>query len=83
MAVGTADAGESATGVAAVEIALDHIFNDWPEEAMLLLEAALVVCQEPVEVMEEHPIKNGPLGMPGTIHSRHGRREASRNGPSP
>jgi hypothetical protein len=34
MAVGTADAGESATGVAAVEIALDHIFNDGPEEAV-------------------------------------------------
>jgi len=61
MVIRTADAGEPAAWVAAVEIALDHILNDWPEEARLLLEAALVSCQEPVEVMEEQPIKNGPL----------------------
>jgi hypothetical protein len=48
MAVGTADAGEPAARVAAVEIALDHILYDGPEEAIRLLEAALVLGQETV-----------------------------------
>ena len=43
MTVRTTDAGESATRVAAVEVALDDLLNDRPEEAVLLLKAALVL----------------------------------------
>ena len=52
MAVGTADAGKPAARMAAVEVALDDLLDDGPEEAVLLLEAALIFCQEPVEVMK-------------------------------
>jgi hypothetical protein len=77
-----ADAGKPATGIPAVEIALDHILNNGPEEAMLLLETSLVFRQEMVKIMGQHSIKDRPLGMPGTIHSRYSGRMASRNGPS-
>jgi len=50
--VRTADAGESAAGVAAVQIALHHLLDNGPEEAALLLETSLVLRQEPVEVMK-------------------------------
>ncbi|MDI6699602.1 MAG: hypothetical protein QME85_11840 [Candidatus Saccharicenans sp.] len=66
--VGTADAGKSATGVTTVEIALDDFFDDRAQEAILLLEAALILRQEAVEVMEEHPIKDSPLRMSGAIN---------------
>jgi len=82
-AVGTADGGEPAVRITAVKITLHDLLDDRPEEPILLLETALVFCQKPVEVMEQHPIENGPLRMPGTIDSRHGGRRASRNGPSP
>jgi len=52
MAVGTADAGESATGIAAVQVALDHLLDSGPEEAVLLLKTSLVFRQEPIEVMK-------------------------------
>jgi len=38
--------------------------------------------QEAIEVMKKHPVENGPLRMPGTIHSRHGGRNVPRNGPT-
>jgi hypothetical protein len=44
--VGTSDAGEPAAGIAAVEIALDHLLDDRPEVAVLLLKAALILGQE-------------------------------------
>jgi hypothetical protein len=80
LTVGTADAGKPAAGVAAVEVALDHILDYGPEEAILLLEAALIVCQETVEVMKQHSVEDGPLRMPRTIHS-HGGRRTPRNRP--
>jgi len=48
---------------------------------VLPLETALILGQEPVEMMEENPVEDRPLRMPGTIHSRHGGRKASRTGP--
>jgi len=53
-----------------------------PEEAVLLLEAMLILREEAVEVMEDHPIEDRALGMSGTIDSGHDGRMASRNGPS-
>jgi len=52
LAIGTPDAGKPAARVAAIEVALNHLLDDWPKEAVLLLEPALVFRQEPVEVME-------------------------------
>ena len=82
MAVGTADAGKSAKGVTAVQVALDDLLDDRPEEAVLLLEAALVLDEESVEIVKENAVEDGALGMPGTIHARHGAKMASRNRPS-
>jgi len=52
-----------------------------PEKTVLPLETTLILNQEPVEMMEKHPVEDGPLRMPRTIHSRHSRGKASRNGP--
>jgi hypothetical protein len=64
--VRTPDAGKASPGVAAVKILLDHLLDDRPEEAVLLLETSLILSQEPVEMMEQHPVKDGPLRMSGT-----------------
>jgi len=81
--VRTTDAGEPTAGIATVQITLDDFFDDRPEVAVLLLKTSLVLRQEPVKVMEQHPIEDSPLGMSRTIHSRHNGRMASRTGPSP
>jgi hypothetical protein len=52
MAVRTADAGKSTARVAAVEVAFDDLLDDGSEEAVLFLETALILRQEPVEVMK-------------------------------
>jgi len=80
--VWTADAGKPAAGVAAIEVALDHLLDDRAEETILLLEPALVFRQEAVEVMEQHPIEDSPLGMSRTVNSCHSRSFSSRNGPA-
>jgi len=79
--VGTTDAGKPTARVAAVEVALDDFFDDRPEEAILLLEAALILRQESVEIVEEHAVEDGALGMSGAVDSGHEGRMASRNGP--
>jgi len=71
MTVRAADPGESALRIAAVEIALDDLLDNGPEIAV-----------GPPEMMEKHPVEDGPLRMSRTIHSRHGGRKASRNGPT-
>jgi len=79
--VGTADAGKSATGVTAVEIALDHLLDDGPEETVLLLETSLILGQELVKIMEHHPVEHGTFRMSGTIDSCHSREEYPGNRP--
>jgi hypothetical protein len=49
----TPDAGKHAARVAAVEVALNHILDDRPKEAVLLLETSIILGQEPVEMMEQ------------------------------
>ena len=68
--------------IAAVEIALDHLLDDRPEKTVLPLETTLILSQEPVEMIEYHSVKDGPLRMTRTIDARHGGRMASRNGPT-
>jgi hypothetical protein len=76
-AVGTPDSSEPAARVAAVKIPLDHLLDYRPEEPILPLETTLILRQEPVEMMEKHPVENGPLRMSRVIDSGHGGRRAS------
>ena len=77
----TPDPGKPAFRIAAVEITLDHLLDDRPEKTVLPLETGLILSQEPVEMMEEYSVEDGPLRMSGTVDSRHGGRMTSRNGP--
>ncbi len=45
-------------------------------------ESAPILRKETLEMMEQHSVGGGPLQMSRKIDSRHGRRMASRNGPS-
>jgi len=82
LTVGTPDPGKAAAGIAAVEIALHDLLNDRAEVAVLLLETALILRYEPLEMMEQYPAKDRPLRMSRTIDSRYSGRMASRNGPT-
>jgi len=75
------DPGKAALRIAAVEIALDDLFDDRPEETIVPLEPALVFRDEPLEMMTKHPVENGPFRMTRTVDSRHIGNEASRNAP--
>jgi len=79
--VGTADAGKPAARVAAVQIALYDFLDDRPEEAVLLLETALVFGEELVEMMKKHPVEDGAFRMSGTVDSCHGQDKNPTNGP--
>jgi len=57
-AVRTPDAGEPAAGIAAVKIFFDYLLDDRPEKTILPLETTLILRQEPVEMMEEYPVKD-------------------------
>jgi hypothetical protein len=50
---------------------------------VLPLEPALILGQEPVEMMEQHPVEDGPLRMSRAIDSRHIRNAYSINVPGP
>jgi len=71
VAVRAADPGEAGARIAAIEVTLDDFPDDWPEMTVLLLKTAFVDRQEPVEVMEQHPIEDRALRMARTIDSRH------------
>lgn len=57
--------------MAAVGIALDNLLDDRPEITVLPLETTLILRQEPVEMMEEDPVKDRPLRMARAADSRH------------
>jgi hypothetical protein len=44
--VGTPDAGKAAPGVAAVEITLDHILDDRPEEAVFSIRQSFLIIRD-------------------------------------
>lgn len=73
--------GPAAAGVAAVEVAVDHLLDNGTEEPVLFLKAALILCQEPVEVVKEHLVKDGSLGMTGAIDPCHSGEEHPENKP--
>lgn len=73
--------GKSTARVAAVKVALDHLLDDRPEEAILLLKPGLILGQELVKVMEEHPVEHGAFRMSGTVNSCHSKNIDSGNRP--
>jgi len=75
------DPGKAAARIAAIEIALDDLLDDRPEKAVFPLEPALVFRDEPLEMVEKHPVENGPFRMTRAIDSRHIGNEVSRNAP--
>ena len=75
------DPSKSAAGIAAVEIALDDILDDRPEEAVFPLKTPLLFRDEPLEMMKKHPVENGAFRMARAVDSRHIGNEASRNAP--
>lgn len=52
------------------------------EEAIILLEAALVFGQKALEIMEQHPVEHRAFGMPRRVNTCHNRSGSSRNGPA-
>ena len=67
--VRAADASKPAARVAAVEVALNHVLDDWPREAVFLPEKLFILRKEPVKIMEEHAVEDGALRMSRTIDS--------------
>jgi hypothetical protein len=62
-------------------MALDDFLDDRAEEAVLLLETLLVLPDEALKMMEQHPVENRALRMTSTVDSwRIGEKE-SRNAP--
>jgi hypothetical protein len=82
MAVRTADAGEPTAAITTVQITLDDFFDDGPEETVLFLETSLILGQETIEVMKQHPVEHDAFGMPRAVNSCQGKRHLSRNGPT-
>jgi hypothetical protein len=70
-AVRTPDPDKPRSRIAAVKVALDHLFDDRPKIPVLPLEASLVFGQEPLKMIENHPVEHRALRMARTIDSRH------------
>jgi hypothetical protein len=49
----------------------EHFPDDRPEIAVFPLEARLIFDEEPLEVVKQHPVEDGPLRMARTVDSRH------------
>jgi len=58
---------------------LGDLLDNRPEVAVPFLDVALALSQEPVEIVEQHPIEDGPLRMTRAIDSRHIGNKVSRN----
>lgn len=77
-AAGIADPGKAPAGIAAGQIALGHLFDDGPEEAVFFFEAALVPSQKPLEMMEQQTKDDGSLRMTRTVYAQLSGRTTSR-----
>jgi hypothetical protein len=80
-AAGTADPGEPATGIAAIQVFFNDFPDDRPEIAVRPLKTLLVFRDEALKVIEEYPVENGSLRLARTVDSRHDREDESRNRP--
>jgi len=61
--VRTPDAGKATHRIAAVQILLDHILDYRAEVPVLLLETILIFPEEPLEIIEEDPVKHRVFWM--------------------
>jgi hypothetical protein len=52
-------------------------FDDRPEISVVPLETALIFRDEPLEMMEKHPVKNGAFRMTRALDSRASFRRAA------
>jgi len=77
LAVGTPDAGKPAHRIAAVKVLLHNLLDDWPEEAVLLLEPILIFTKEPLEIVKKHAVKHRVLRMTLAVDPCHGREDDS------
>lgn len=59
--------GKTTLRVATVEITLDHLLDDRPEEPILLLEPVLILLEESIEVVEEYSVEDSAFRMTLTI----------------
>jgi hypothetical protein len=80
-ALRTANPGEPGARIAAIQVLLHDFLDDRPEKPVLPLETGLILGQEPVEMMKQHPVEDRALRMAWTIDSRHIRKEGAKNGP--
>jgi len=78
---GTADPGEAAPRVGAIQILFDNSLDDRPKIPVFPLESALILGDKPLEMMEQYPVEDGPLRMTRTIDSRHIGKDEARIGP--
>jgi len=67
----TADPGEPAARIAAIEVLFDQLFDDRTEEAVFTLKTLLILRDETLEMMEQHPVEDGAFRMARTVDSRH------------
>jgi len=76
-----ADPGESAAGIAAVEVFFDHLFDDRTEEAIFALKTLIIFRDKPLEMMKKHPIEDRAFRMTSTVDSPHIGNKDSKNAP--
>ena len=69
------------TSVGAVEVALYDFLDDRPEIPILLLEPALVLREEALKIMEQHPVEDRALQMAKVVDSRHSHKADSKSVP--
>jgi len=77
----TADPGEAGAGIAAVEVLIDHLFDDRTEKAVFPFKTLFIFRQEALKMMKKHPVKNSLLWMTRTVEPGHIGTEESRNAP--
>jgi hypothetical protein len=61
--VRASDSGKSAHWIAAVEILLDNILDDWTEISIFLLETILIFSEKLLEIVKKNTIKNSEFRM--------------------
>jgi len=59
--------GKARAGIGAVEVTFDGLFDDRSREAVLFLEAALLFGEEPLEMIEHHPVEDHACGKSKVI----------------
>ena len=80
-AVGTPDAGKPAHRITTIEVLLNNILDYRTEVPVLLLETIIIFTKEPLEIINEYPVKHRVFRMTLPVDLSHGREDDSRTGP--